>query len=163
MIDDIGKRYIKNSIREGINGIIDESRPLDSIGKRKIECDSLIYMYEHRKPKFGYLTRFYDQSNPDIKRCGFQCKSILKYYYNKYSFLQNKYFIKSGNTYSRKIREWWKDEDSKYYTDYNYYTFGEIVYDYDFIKKTKELLNKEFIAWYYHPSRMDEWIDDEDM
>jgi hypothetical protein len=45
----------------------------------------------------------------------------------------------------------------------NYILFENIKYDYDFIVKTKDPINKEFIAWYYHPSRMEKWIDDQDM
>jgi hypothetical protein len=77
--------------------------------------------------------------------------NISTYYYNKYSFLQKKYFIKSCYViigYNRKGK---------------YILFENIEYDYDFILKTKDPINKEFIAWYYHPSRMEKWIDDEDM
>jgi hypothetical protein len=45
-------------------------------------------------------------------------------------------------------------------TVYNYYYFINIEYDYDLIMKTKEPLNKEFIAWFYHPSRINSWIGD---
>jgi hypothetical protein len=153
------KRFIKHGIREGINGIIDDSRPLDLIRKKKIRSDYLIYKYVHCKPEFGcLLTGFYDQSNRDSTAAGFKCISVLKYYYNKYSFLQNKYFIKSGKIYSRSVIISW--ENHRMIED-KYYTFDELEYDYDFIKKTKHPLNKAFIAWYYHPSRINSWIDDE--
>jgi hypothetical protein len=35
-----------------------------------------------------------------------------------------------------------------------------LEYDYDKIKETNKRLNKEFIKWYYHPLRIDNWINE---
>jgi hypothetical protein len=34
------------------------------------------------------------------------------------------------------------------------------TYDYDKIKETNKNINKEIIDWYYHPLRINKWIDE---
>jgi hypothetical protein len=90
----------------------------------------------------GYFSESTNINNPIS--IGYFCdgsKHITDSYLNHHNFI-------NGGIYN----------DRYYKIQFNY-----ISYDYKLIMKTKHPLNKEFIEFWYHPSRIDKWIDDKDI